>query len=61
MLIIIHDYLCVDCRLVVVTLTQASLVDYSDANILHLAGFDASTPEVIRSFAIGDLDCASGG
>jgi hypothetical protein len=47
-------------RLVVVTLTSAvsSLVDgvCCDPRILHLAGFDASTPAVIRSFALGQLD-----
>ena len=41
--------------------TQASLVDFSDANVLHLAGFDPSTPEVIRSFAVGDLDSVPAG
>jgi len=41
--------------------TQASPVDIPDANILLLAGFDASTPEVIRSFAIGDLDSVPAG
>jgi len=47
---------------VVVTLTtQASLVDVSDTNVLYLAGFDASTPEVIRSFAVGDLDSVPAG
>jgi len=51
-----------NCRLVVVTLTtQASGVDLSDTNVLYLCGFDASTPEVIRSFAVGDLDSVPAG
>lgn len=50
------------CRLVMVTLTtQASLVNVCDANVLYLAGFDASTPDVIRSFAVGDLDFVPAG
>jgi len=41
--------------------TQASLVNVCDANVLYLAGFDASTPDVIRSFAVGDLDFVPAG
>jgi len=57
----ICDYVYTD-RLVVITLTtQASPVDLSNVNVLYLAGFDASTPEVIRSFAVGDLDTVPAG
>jgi len=53
---------CLHCRLVVITLSaQPGRVDLSNANVLYLAGFDASTPEVIRSFAIGDLDSVPAG
>ena len=62
LLINVNKYIGLHCRLVVVTLTtQASLVDVSDTNVLYLAGFDASTPEVIRSFAVGDLDSVPAG
>jgi hypothetical protein len=47
-------------RLVVVTLTspETALVDINDSRILHLAGFDTATPDIIRSFAMGELDSA---
>ena len=58
----IHDSARVRCRLVVITLTtRAGPVDPTDANVLYLSGFDALTPEVIRSFAVGDLDSVSAG
>ena len=41
--------------------TQANSVNLSDANILYLAGFDASMPEIIRSFAVGNLDSVPAG
>jgi len=51
-----------DCRLAIVSLTtQACPVSLSDVNVIYLAGFDASTPEVIRSFATGDLDSVPAG
>jgi len=46
---------------VVLLTTQAGLVGPSDTNVLYLSGFDASTPEIIRSFANGDLDSVPAG
>lgn len=47
--------------MVTLTTQAGGPVDVSGANVLHLAGFDASTPDVIRSFAVGDLDSVPAG
>ena len=41
--------------------TRVSPTDLSNANVLYLAGFDASTPQIIRSFAVGELDSVPAG
>jgi len=51
------------CRLVIVTLTsnETHLADSVDTHVIHLAGFDSATPEIIRLFATGELDTVVAG
>lgn len=50
-------------RLVIVTLTcnETNLADSIDSHVIHLAGFDSATPEIIRSFVSGELDSVPAG
>lgn len=56
-------FMCPCCRLAIVTLTSSETVvaDSSDSGVIHLAGFDSDTPEIIRLFALGELDSAPPG
>ena len=49
---------CVD-SLVIISLTssyETIITDPIDLRVIHLAGFDSATPEIIRLFATGQLD-----
>lgn len=52
---LVNEVLVVECRLVICALSssQFAIADPADASMLDIAGFDASTPSIIQSFAAG--------
>lgn len=47
----------IDAKLIVCGMcsNKFSIADPNDAGMLDMAGFDSAAPEVIRSFAVGDI------
>ena len=47
----------IDARMIVcaMTATEFTIADPEDRGMLDMAGFDAAAPEVIQTFAMGDL------
>lgn len=47
----------IDARLIVCAMSATSftIADPSDAGMLDIAGFDSAAPEIIRTFAMGEI------
>lgn len=47
----------IDARLIVCAMTanEFTLADPNDAGMLDMAGFDSAAPEIIRTFALGEI------
>ncbi len=47
----------IDARLIVcaMTATEFTIADPKDSGMLDMAGFDSAAPEIIRTFALGEL------
>ena len=47
----------IDARLIVCAMSsnKFTLADPNDAGMLDIAGFDSAAPEIIRTFALGEL------
>jgi 60 kDa SS-A/Ro ribonucleoprotein len=47
----------IDARLIVCAMSSNgfTLADPNDAGMMDMAGFDSAAPEIIRSFALGDI------